>query len=444
MKILCLVTALGTCLTPWIALAAEGDTPAQPDTLTKLEQYLHLQQQQLDDAQKKIADQLELIKKEEQALRDQQSQIDTLRTTLSAKTNATSQPTLQTLLTTRGAGEQYAQAPGGGATAPTAGSTSIDQTEPQVRPEISDVALASEGGVLTPKGVFSLEPSYQYQYISTNQVLLSGLTIIPGITLGSTDIRQLVDRINTFNLGGRLGITNRLEVEAQIPFVYRADDTTFTPTGGTTQVTNSSTGHDLGDISFGAHYQMNSGAGGWPYFIGNFLVKTRTGTDPFSVPVDFNTGLPTRLPTGTGFYTLQPSITAIYPSDPVAIFGNLRYNYNVGRTVTLQPTQFTSATAQSVSLHPGDGIGGTVGMGVGINDHASFSLAYEETYFFPTTENGQSLPGSYYDIGAFDLGFAYKFSPRTTVNLGVSIGTTKASPDTSIMLRIPVKFQVFE
>jgi len=436
MKILFLATAVGACLAPWVVLAADDGTPTRADTLTKLEQHLQQQQRQLDDAQKKIADQLERLKQEEQALRDQQSQINLLKTSISAN-NGVHQSLLTTQIAALGSGALLAQGP-------TEGPTSIGPSEPQERPTIPDVALASQGGVLTPKGVFSLEPSYQYQYISTNQVLLSGLTIIPGITLGTTNIRQLVDRVNTFTLGGRLGVTDRLEVEVQIPLIYRLDDTTFQPIGSGSEVTNTTSGKGLGDVSFGAHYQINSGAGGWPYFIGNFLVKTRTGKDPFSVPVNFNTGLPSQLPTGTGFYTLQPSVTAIYPSDPVVFFANLRYNYNIGRTVTLQPTQFTNAVAQNVNLQPGGGIGATVGMGFGINDRASFSLAYEQTYFFPTTENGQSLPGSYYDIGAFDLGLGYRFTPRASVNVGVSIGTTKASPDAALMVRVPIKFQVYD
>lgn len=448
MKFIIRIIGVAVFLAPSISLAAEDGSSQQIDTLTKLEQQLKGQQQQLNETQKKIADQLKRLKDQEQALQDQQNQIDQLkRTTIPANkavsviantgSKAETQQALATQVgTTRSQWWQFAQENGS--------PTSVGQPEPTERPTISDVALASEGGVLTPKGTFSFEPSYQYQYISTNQVLLSGLTIIPGITLGTTNIRQLVDRVNTFNLGGRFGITNRLEVETQVPFLYRADDTTFQPIGSGTQITNSASGHNIGDISLGAHYQINSGAGGWPYLIGNFLVKTRTGTDPFSVPVDFNTGLPTKLPTGTGFYTLQPSITAIYPSDPVVFFGNLRYGYNIARTVTLQPTQFTNPTAQNVNLHPGSGIGATIGMGLGINDQASFSLAYEQTYFSPTTENGQSLAGSSYDIGAFDLGLAYNLSPRTTINLGVSIGTTKASPDASVVLRIPVKFQIYE
>jgi hypothetical protein len=83
-------------------------------------------------------------------------------------------------------------------------------------------------------------------------------------------------------------------------------------------------------------------------------------------------------------------------------------------------------------------------MGFGINDKASFSLAYEHIYFMSTQQNGGSIPGSSFDIGNFDLGFAYQVTPRVGVNLGLAIGITKASPDTSITLRVPIKFQVYE
>src|SRR5262249_47398366 len=158
-----------------------------------------------------------------------------------------------------------------------------------------------------------------------------------------------------FQLGGRLGITDRLEIEAAVPYVRRSDSTTVQPlsTSGSVISINSK-GNDLGDVSFGAHYQINHGSETMPYFVANFLVKAPTGTSPFDVPLDFNTGIPTKLPTGTGFWALQPSVTAIYPSDPVVFFGNLRYIYNVGSNVTLQPSANTSPVAQQVNIKPGD------------------------------------------------------------------------------------------
>lgn len=446
------------------AFAADAASP-QAGTLDQLEQQLQQQQQRLDDAQQKLDDQLKQLKAQEDQLHQQQQQINALKTAVlraPPATAAAATPTVSNAffqlprsvflpegraLSVPSSSPVDTQTAQGDQTQSQGTSAPVTKTEPETRPEVNNASLASQGGVLTPKGVFSFEPSLQYQYTSNSQVLIEGLTIVPGITIGSQSVRQLVDRMWTAQLGGRLGITDRLEAEVEVPYVYRADDTTLQPlTANGTLTQTSAYGHDLGDIQFGAHYQINDGSGGWPYFVANILAKSTTGKSPFDVPVDFNTGVPTQLPTGTGFWAIQPSLTAIYPSDPVVFFGNLKYIYNVGDKVTLQATSPTvggTGFAQRVDLKPGDGIGGAFGMGFGINDKASFSLAYEDTYLFSTTENGTTIPGSSYDIGDFDLGFSYQLSQRTSVNLGIQIGATKAAPDFGIILRIPIKFDLF-
>jgi TolA-binding protein len=468
----CTTLLAGALAAPQVAVA-DDIAPANRDAVTQLEQQLEqrqqLQQQQLDDAQQKIEEQLKRIKAQEQELEQQQKQINALKAAI------LSTPPGNGAVAVAGRGDlvptvsnaSYLRLPrsvflpeGRALTIPSASpgqtaqtdqspatSAPVTQTQPETRPEVSNASIASEGGVLTPKGVFSFEPSYQYQYASNNQILIEGLTIVPGVTIGSSSVRQLVDRMHTVTLGGRLGLTDRLEVEVEVPYVYRADDTTLQPlTASGTVTQHSASGHDLGDIQFGAHYQINDGAGGWPYFVANLLVKTTTGRSPFDVPVDFNSGIPTQLPTGTGFWAVQPSVTAIYPSDPVVFFGNLKYIYNAGSTVTIQavsPSVGGSGTTTQADIKPGDGIGGAFGMGFGINDKASFSLAYEQTYLMSTTQNGSTIAGSSYDIGDFDLGFAYQLSQRTSVNLGIQIGATKAAPDAAVILRVPIKFQLF-
>lgn len=442
--------------------AFAGDAvSSQAGTLDQLEQQLQQQQQRLDDAQRKLDEQLKLLKAQEDQLHQQQQQINALKTAVlqAPPAAAAAKPTVsnayfqlprsvflpegRALTVPSASPTQTAQ--GDQTQTQTPGTTApVTRTEPETRPEITNASIASQGGVLTPKGVFSFEPTYQYQYASNNQILIEGLTIVPGITIGSTSVRQLVDRMHTFTLGGRLGVTDRFELELEVPYVYRADDTTLQPlTASGTVTQHSASGHDLGDIQFGGHYQINDGTGGWPYFVANLLVKSTTGKSPFDVPVDFNSGIPTQLPTGTGFWAIQPSVTAIYPSDPVVFFGNLKYIYNVGDTVTIQPTANGFATPTSANIKPGDGIGAAFGMGFGINDKASFSLAYEQTYLMSTSQNGASIPGSSFDIGDFDLGFSYQLSQRTSVNLGIQIGATKAAPDAAIILRVPIKFDVF-
>ena len=177
--------------------------------------------------------------------------------------------------------------------------------------------------------------------------------------------------------------------------------------------------------------------------MGNIRYKARNGKDPFSVGINPSTGLETAQPVGTGFESWEPSITAIYPSDPVVFFANLRYIVNVARTVTLQPSPGTGNVPLTTKLDPGDGIGGSVGMGFGINERASFSLGYEQTHFKQSKQGGQAINGSDFDIGAFTLGFSYRLTESTSVNLGFAIGSTDGSPDTRILVRVPVRLQVF-
>src|SRR5262249_20066053 len=63
-------------------------------------------------------------------------------------------------------------------------------TRPDVRPEIADPSIATQGGVLTPRNAIVLEPSFEYNYQSSNQAVVSGFTIIPGITFGNININQ--------------------------------------------------------------------------------------------------------------------------------------------------------------------------------------------------------------------------------------------------------------
>lgn len=439
----CSVLAASLALGPGNAFA-ESSTDAQYKNLLDFQQQLKQQQEKLEKTQRQLDAQIKEIEEQRAALKKQQQQINALTQAVVAPptkpvrastNNSTGHVTtvVDTKTAQAGPGTTSGQAPGAGT------------AQPVERPAISNEAIASQGGVLTPRGVFSFEPTYQYQYASNNQILINGLTIVPGITIGTSSVRQLVDHMQTFTAGGRLGVTDRFEIEAEVPYVRRADTTTIQPLSPSGAVVSTNAkGNDIGDVQFGAHYQINSGSDVWPYFVANLLVKSNTGRSPFDVPLDFNTGIPTQLPTGTGFWAIQPSVTAIYPSDPVVFFGNLRYIYNVGADVTLQPTVNTNPTPTTVNIKPGDGIGGSVGMGFGINDKASFSLAYEHIYFMSTQQNGGSIPGSSFDIGNFDLGFAYQVTPRVGVNLGLAIGITKASPDTSITLRVPIKFQVYE
>ena len=79
--------------------------------------------------------------------------------------------------------------------------------------------------MLTPKGKYVVEPSLQFGYSSSNRVTLVGYTVIPAILIGLVDVREIKRNTLTGALTARYGVTNRLEVEARVPYVYRTDAT---------------------------------------------------------------------------------------------------------------------------------------------------------------------------------------------------------------------------
>jgi len=260
----------------------------------------------------------------EEELQQLRREIDAQRKLLEAQQKRIEQLELKTL---RARGTQPAQqtaseaAPAAGAPAPGTPTeqvpSSVGQAPDTSRPpEVP--ALVDIRGVLTPRNKLIIEPSLQYSHSSNNRVALVGFTIIPAITIGLIDVRRVSRDTFIGAVSARYGVTNRFEVEAKVPYVYRHETTTSRPfaTPSAADATFEGTGHGIGDIELSGRYQLNQPGPDRPYYVAGLRVKTRTGKDPFSVETDAISGLQRELPTGSGFYGAQPSLTAIFPSDP--------------------------------------------------------------------------------------------------------------------------------
>ena len=321
----------------------------------------------------------------------------------------------------------------------------VDNQPPAVAP------LFDQPGILTQPGHYVLEPSLQYGYSSSNRVALVGYTIIPALLIGLIDVREVKRNTLTAALTGRWGLTRRLEVEMKVPYVYRSDDSISREifTGSASEQAFNSSGRDIGDIEFAARYQLNEPKGNDPYLIGSLRFKTRTGKDPFEVVTDCvtrclgnttGTGLPLDLPTGSGFYSLQPSLTWLLPSDPAVFFGGISYTHNFGRS---NVSRRVLAGEQEFigSVKPGDVWGINFGMGLAINDRSSFSVGIDLNSVGRTKQNGLPVPSSVRtQLSSLLLGYSYRYSNRTTLNVTVGAGLTRDTPDLTLSVRLPMSF----
>jgi hypothetical protein len=316
---------------------------------------------------------------------------------------------------------------------------SAEERRPQV-PSLPEI-----GGVLTPEGKLSVEPSVEYDRVSTNQLTFRGITIVEGILVGAISSNDIRNDTVIASMTARYGITNRLEAEVKVPYVARWNtetDTVKQQQGNPAAFQTSISGNDIGDVEAALHYQINDGLDDWPVFVGNFRLKSATGTGPFDVPFNAS-GLPTAEPTGSGAWAIEPSLTALYPADPVVLFANVEFDqsFNYSPDKTIGSGQ-NAATITHVS--PGWAVGGTIGMGISLNEKLSLTLGYEQFYVSPVTTkiNGVSSTSNSLQVGSYLMGGSYQITPRWSANFQTLVGATRDAPDVRVIFRMPYLFDL--
>jgi len=317
-------------------------------------------------------------------------------------------------------------------------------TSTQAMQKAPDVeVIADIGGVLTPKGVLEAESSFEYVHNSSNRFVFNGAEIVDAVLVGAIEAsdtdRDVITTASTF----RYGVTDRFEVNTKVPYVYRYDrfNTQIVGDGGSGIDSRSYDGHGLGDIEFGGSYQLT---GLPPFLVGNVRVKSDTGKGPFDVDRDA-AGFEEEAPTGAGFWSVEPSVTAIYPSDPAVIFANLGYVANLDTSVDTQV-----GASKITHFDPGDSIKGLLGMGFSLNEQASVSLGYEHNYVLESEtefsdEDGNKVKSraNSLQVGNFFIGGSYRLSDRVSLVSTTQFGVTDDSPDVQFVMRMPVRLDLF-
>ncbi|WP_082585637.1 acetate kinase [Hydrogenophaga sp.] len=406
-------------------------------------------------ARKSAAERMEAL---EQLVVEQGRQIDTMRQQLREQTARQ-----QELERSVAESERNARPPAAAAVAPAAPPDAAAPASGEGRPvrvgtapqaDLQPPAVApifDQPGILTQPGNYVIEPSLQYGYSSSNRVALVGYTVIPALLIGLIDVREIKRSTLTAALTGRWGLTRRLEVEAKLPYVYRSDDSISREifTGTASERAFNASGHALGDIELAARYQLNQPQGDTPFLIGSLRFKTRTGKDPFEVVTDCvtrcegnttGTGLPLELPTGSGFYSLQPGLTWLFPSDPAVFFGGISYTHNFGRSNVSR--RVLDGQQESIgSVKPGNVWGINFGMGLALNERSSFSVGVDLNSVGRTKQNGVPVASSVRtQLSSLLLGYSYRYSPKTTLNVTVGAGLTRDTPDLTLSVRLPMSF----
>ncbi len=299
--------------------------------------------------------------------------------------------------------------------------------EENKKPPTSEEAILQEkGGVLVPKGTLVIEPGFQYSHTSRTRIAISGFTILEAIVIGEIKTEDIKKDVFMGYLNFRYGLLDNLQLEAQIPYFYRRERYAYKEDSSSVEETV--TDSNIGDITFGASYQLLYEKGSIPDVVLNFKVKTNTGKDPYGIESDAS-GVPKELPTGNGHWGVSAGITLVKRSDPAVLFGSLAYFYNFERDVE-----------DYGEMKPGSSIDFSIGMAYALNEKLSTYISYDQKIYSHTTQNGEDIAGTDFNVGMLYFGASYVTSPKSFLNFSVGVGLTNDAPDVTLEIRLPIRF----
>lgn len=298
---------------------------------------------------------------------------------------------------------------------------------------------------------FTFESGMTYSYYDRRQLALSGFLALDAIFLGNINLDQSKASVATLDLTGRYGLTERISLEASVPYVWRDSRFVSAGVGGAStaisEVELRSSG--VGDASVAAYYQLVKESSRWPDLVTSLRVRAPTGRDPFGLKLiqaddgNDNLNVPEALPTGTGVWSATVNVSALRTYDPVILFANMGYTvYRPEDFDDISPVLDQVSPAE-VSL--GNSIQLSAGLAIALNDRSavSFSVASAFSAATHTTSPGQQevrIPGSSSNSTALNIGATYALPSGWTMSGQLAAGLTPDAPNFVMGIRASKSF----
>lgn len=279
--------------------------------------------------------------------------------------------------------------------------------------------LIDRGGLLLPPYTLEVQPDFTYVHSSSDRIVIDALLLQDVLAIGDIFNERVRRDSYLFSATLRLGLPWDLQVETRVPYgledqkIFSADNE---------ETTTSIDG--VGDVEFSLSHQLTRERGWIPDLLANVRWKSKTGQDTLLGGSEDN------LPLGTGYHSVQGTVTAVKVRDPVAFFGGFSYSYNL------------KESREIGDIDPGDSLGAHLGVTLALNLDTSLNFSYQQRYTWRTELNGEDIPGSYFNTGTFSAGVSYILDAinykSLDVNLG--IGLTEDAPDVQFNVSLPMRY----
>lgn len=339
---------------------------------------------------------------------------------------------------------------GGESRAPevTIGSEARD-TQQQARVQSKDLIYQTEHAPLFERR-FTIDAGFSYSYYDRRRLALSGFLALDAIFLGTINLDQTKSSTLTWDVTGRYGLTDRLSIDANVPFVYRNSSFFSGGAGGAATVVSeaSKSSTNIGDVSVGLYYQLIKEAAGVPDVVASLRVRAPTGKAPFGIKLvqadatNTNLNIEESLPTGNGVWSGTVGLSFLKTYDPIVLFASLGYTYN-------KPQSFSDISSVQGVITPGrvklgDSINVGGGLAIALNDRTALSMAYSNVFSRATkvtTASGtQSVIGSKTNAATMTFGLNHVLTKNLSISASLALGMTPDAPNYVFGLRFPYTF----
>jgi hypothetical protein len=297
-----------------------------------------------------------------------------------------------------------------------------------------------KGGALLPSWRFVVEPFFEYDHISGQNVSISGWTVFEAVLIGQLAIEKLKRDIFITGATFRLGLKDA-ELNLKVPYFIRSDQLIRPAQGDPSRVVERDfTDSDIGDLEAYLYYHLIK-EGRWRPWVPDTIIrigmKAPTGKDPYhlkreTIPEFGNIIIPVEFPTGTGCWGTSAGVTFIKSADPAVIFLNLAYYYNFENHVG------TTGGIDFGNIKLGNSFEYSIGLIFALQERLSLNFALNQRITGKTEQNGTRLADTQINAISFNIGATYMVSPRFTVDFVVGIGLSQDAPDVSALLRLPI------
>lgn len=298
---------------------------------------------------------------------------------------------------------------------------------------------------------FTIENSLSYSRYDRKQLTLNGFLALDAIFLGNIAIENVESDTLTYNLAARWGVSPRLTLNLDAPWIARKTVYQKGGAGGSAAAIaqEKTTGSGLGDVSLSANYKLFGEHGAWPETVLNLGVTAPTGRESYGIPwrvlerdddkfIRF--AVPEKQPTGNGLWQASIGLSAVKTADPAIVFGNIGYTHSFQRS-------FDDIDSSPDTVNPGDvQLGDSYYYGLGVafafNERTSLSMSFSDRLSARARTRYKGMPwtkvvGSDANAATFNFGVTYALDKHTTLVTMLGIGLTPDAPDFSLTFKVP-------